>query len=136
MKPRNKFENAVLAESRHLRPITKTQSRWAFRECIDHFAYRLPKGRTTCMDCGHSWIMNKHRETCTCPHCRAKLQVKETYERKLQLMPIANMRLILPAVQSLKVFHYDNCTLKRWQVCQPHPALGKGRLTEQAEYTK
>ena len=54
----------------------------------------------------------------------------------LQLMPIANIRLILPAVQSLKVFHYDNCTLKRWQVCQPHPALCKGRLTEQAEYTK
>ena len=54
----------------------------------------------------------------------------------LQLMPISNIRIILPAVQSLKVFHYDNCTLKRWQVCQPHPALGKGRLTEQAEYTK
>lgn len=84
MKPRNKFEKAVLEQSKHLRPITKTQSKWAFRECIDHFAYRLPKGRTTCMDCGHSWIMNKHRETCTCPHCRAKLQVKETYERKLQ----------------------------------------------------
>ena len=84
MKPRNKFEKAVLEQSKHLRPITKTQSKWAFRECIDHFAYRLPKGRTTCMDCGHSWVMNKHRETCTCPHCRAKLQVKETYERKLQ----------------------------------------------------
>ena len=84
MKPRNKFEKAVLEQSKHLRPITKTQSKWAFRECIDHFAYRLPKGRTTCMDCGHSWIMNKHRETCTCPHCRAKLQVKETFERKLQ----------------------------------------------------
>ena len=84
MKPRNKFEKAVLEQSKHLRPITKTQSKWAFRECIDHFAYRLPKGRTTCMDCGHSWVMDKHRETCTCPHCRAKLQVKGTYERKLQ----------------------------------------------------
>ena len=84
MKPRNKFEKAVLEQSKHLRPIIKTQVKWAFRECIDHFAYRLPKGRTTCMDCGHSWIMDKHRETCTCPHCRAKLQVKETYERKLQ----------------------------------------------------
>ena len=49
MKPRNKYEKAVLAESKHLRPITKTQSKWAFRECIDHFAYRLPKGRTTCI---------------------------------------------------------------------------------------
>ena len=84
MKPRNKFEKAVLAQSRHLRPITKTQRRWAFRECIDHFAYRLPKGRTTCMDCGHSWMMEKPAETCTCPHCRARLQVRETFERKLQ----------------------------------------------------
>ena len=84
MKPRNKFEKAVLEQSKHLRPITKTQGKWAFCECIDHFAYRLPKGRTTCMDCGHSWVIDKHRETCTCPHCRAKLQVKETYERKLQ----------------------------------------------------
>ena len=84
MKPRNKFEKAVLEQSKYLCPITKTQSKWAFRECIDHFAYRLPKGRTTCMDCGHSWVMNKHRETCTCPHCRAKLQVKETFQRKLQ----------------------------------------------------
>ncbi|HEY9543615.1 MULTISPECIES: PcfJ domain-containing protein [Bacteroidales] len=84
MKPRNKFEKAVLVESKHLHPITKTQSKWAFRECINHFAYRLPKGRTTCMDCGHSWVMGKPKETCTCPHCRAKLQVKETFERKLQ----------------------------------------------------
>ncbi|MFR2732894.1 PcfJ domain-containing protein [Hoylesella buccalis] len=84
MKPRNKFEKAVLEQSKHLRPITKTQGKWAFRECINQFAYRLPKGLTTCMDCGHSWVINKHRETCICPHCRAKLQVKETYERKLQ----------------------------------------------------
>ena len=59
MKPRNKFEKAVLAQSKKLRPITKAQMNWAFRECIDHYAHRLPKGRTTCMDCGHSWIMDK-----------------------------------------------------------------------------
>ena len=54
----------------------------------------------------------------------------------LQLMPIANIRIILPAVQSLKIFHNNYRTFKRWQVCQPLPPLGKGRLTEQAEYTK
>lgn len=54
----------------------------------------------------------------------------------LQLMPIANIRIILPAVHAFKIFHNNYRTLKRWQVCQPHPALGKGRLTEQAEYTK
>ena len=104
MKPRNKFENAVLAESRHLRPITKTQSRWAFRECIDHFAYRLPKGRTTCMDCGHSWVMNKHRETCTCPHCRSKLQVKETYDRKLQQKQYFTILTTCGEFQVLRMF--------------------------------
>jgi len=82
MKARNKFEAAVMKQSKHLRPITKQQIKWAFRECISHFAYRLPKGRTTCMDCGHHWVMNKHRETCTCPHCRAKLQVQTTKARK------------------------------------------------------
>ncbi len=84
MKPRNKFEKAVLSESKHLRPITKAQTRWAFRECIDHFAYRLPKGRTTCMDCGHSWQMDESTEHCNCPHCKAKLLVRETFGRKLQ----------------------------------------------------
>ena len=84
MKPRNRFEKAVLAESKKLRPISKTQCKWAFRECIDHFAYRLPKGRTTCMDCGHSWTMENPTEHCTCPHCRAKLQVRTTFERKIR----------------------------------------------------
>ena len=104
MKPRNKFEKAVLEQSKHLRPITKTQSKWAFRECIDHFAYRLPKGRTTCMDCGHSWVMNKHRETCTCPHCRAKLQVKETYERKLQQKQYFTILTTCGEFQVLRMF--------------------------------
>ena len=104
MKPRNKFEKAVLEQSKHLRQITKTQSRWAFRECIDHFAYRLPKGRTTCMDCGHSWIMDKHRETCTCPHCRAKLQVKETYERKLQQKQYFTLLTTCGEFQVLRMF--------------------------------
>ena len=104
MKPRNKFEKAVLEQSKHLRPITKTQSKWAFRECIDHFAYRLPKGRTTCMDCGHSWVMDKHRETCTCPHCRAKLQVKETYERKLQQKQYFTILTTCGEFQVLRMF--------------------------------
>jgi len=104
MKPRNKFEKAVLEQSKHLRPITKQQSKWAFRECIDHFSYRLPKGRTTCMDCGHSWVMNKHRETCTCPHCRAKLQVKETYERKLQQKQYFTILTTCGEFQVLRMF--------------------------------
>ena len=84
MKPRNKFEQAVLAQSKYLRPITKAQRQWAFRECIEHYAYRLPKGKTTCMDCGHSWQMIKPTEHCTCPQCRAGLEVITTRARKLK----------------------------------------------------
>ena len=104
MKPRNRFEKAVLAESKHLRPITKTQSKWAFRECIDHFAYRLPKGRTTCMDCGHSWLMEKPAQTCTCPHCGARLQVEETYGRKLKQKQYFTILTTCGAYQVLRMF--------------------------------
>ena len=27
---------------------------WAFRECLDHYAFQLKHGQTTCMDCGHT----------------------------------------------------------------------------------
>ena len=104
MKPRNRFEKAILAESKNLHPITKTQCKWAFRECIDHFAYRLPKGRTTCMDCGHSWIMDKPTEHCTCPHCRAKLQVRTTYERKMKQKQYFTTLTICGEYQVLRMF--------------------------------
>ena len=104
MKPRNRYEKAVLAESKHLCPITKTQSKWAFRECIDHFAYRLPKGRTTCMDCGHSWTMEKPTDTCTCPHCRARLQVKETFERKIRQKQYFTILTACGEYQVLRMF--------------------------------
>ena len=84
MKPRNKFEQAVLAQSKYLSPITKAQRQWAFRECIDHYAYRLPKGKTTCMDCGYSWQMDIPSEHCTCPQCGAGLEVITTRARKLK----------------------------------------------------
>ena len=48
----------------------------------------------------------------------------------LQLMPISNIRIILPGMHTLKVFYYDYCTLKRWQGCQPHPTLSKDGLAE------
>ena len=104
MKPRNKFEKAVLAESKNLRPITKMQSKWAFRACIDHFAYRLPKGRTTCMDCGHSWTMVKSMDTCTCPHCKARLQVKETFERKIRQRQYFTILTTCGEYQVLRMF--------------------------------
>lgn len=104
MKPRNKFEKAVLALSARLCPITKAQRQWAFRECIDHFAYRLPKGRTTCMDCGYSWTLEQPIDTCTCPQCRASLQVKTTRVRKLQQKQYFTVLTTCGEYQVLRMF--------------------------------
>lgn len=104
MKPRNKFEKAVLAQSTRLCPITKAQRQWAFRECIDHFAFRLPKGRTTCMDCGYSWTLEQPIDTCTCPQCRASLQVKTTRMRKLQQKQYFTLLTTCGEYQVLRMF--------------------------------
>ena len=104
MKPRNKFEKAVLARSTRLCPITKAQHQWAFRECIDHFAFRLPKGRTTCMDCGYSWTLEQPIDTCTCPQCRARLQVKTTRARKLQQKQYFTLLTTCGEYQVLRMF--------------------------------
>ena len=91
MKPRTKFEQAVIAQSGHLRPLATAPRRWAFRNTINHYAFRLSKGRTTCMDCGHSWVMSEASGNCTCPNCKAKLEVKETYVRKCQQKSYLNV---------------------------------------------
>lgn len=104
MRPRNKFEKAVLAQSMRLRILTKKQLKWAFRECIDHFAHRLPKGRTTCMDCGHSFQLNNAQEHCACPQCGARLQVKTTYTRKIRQKQYFTLLTTSGEYQVLRMF--------------------------------
>lgn len=104
MKPRNKFEKAILAQSKYLRPISKPQINWAFHECIDHYAYRLPKGRTTCMDCGHDWMMKEQIDTCICPECGAKLKTNLTYCRKLQQKQYFTVLTTSGGYQVLRMF--------------------------------
>ena len=104
MKPRTKYEQAVIAQSGHLRPLPTAPRRWAFTNTINHYAFRLPKGRTTCMDCGHSWIMSESAEICKCPNCKAKLEVKETYTRKCQQKSYFNVITTCGEYQILRMF--------------------------------
>lgn len=104
MKPRTKYEKAVIAQSGHLRPLPTAPRRWAFTNTINHYAFRLPKGRTTCMDCGHSWIMSEAAEKCKCPNCKAKLEIKETYTRKCQQKSYFNVITTCGEYQILRIF--------------------------------
>ncbi len=56
------------------------------------------------MDCGHSWIMDKPAEHCTCPHCRARLQVKETFERKIRQKQYFTILTTCGEYQVLRMF--------------------------------
>lgn len=118
MKPRNKFEKAVLAQSGKLRPLTKSQLAWAFRECVSHFAHRLPKGRTTCMDCGHEWVRKKATGYCTCPKCHAKLEVKNTLVRKVRQKAYFTLLDKCGEYQTLRMFLL---VVEMEKGCKVHP---------------
>lgn len=83
MKARTKFQYRVVAANGRLLPITERQIEWAFRHTVEHFAFRVPSGRTTCLDCGHKWNEAKAKR-CRCPKCQAKLTLKDTFCRKAE----------------------------------------------------
>ena len=118
MKPRNKFEKAVLAQSGKLRPLSKAQLAWAFRECVSHFAHRLPKGQTTCMDCGHEWVREKATGHCTCPKCHAKLEVKNTLVRKIRQKAYFTLLDKCGKYQTLRMFLL---VVEMEKGCKAHP---------------
>lgn len=103
MRPRNKYEKTILAKSKRLHAITEAQKEWAERS-IPHYAYRLPKGCTTCMDCGHSWLIKEHTDTCTCPRCGAVLEVKETRKTKLEQEQYFTILTTMEGLQVLRVY--------------------------------
>lgn len=85
MKAKTKLQKQVVALSKTLKPITAIQENWALKHCFEHFAYRTKQGSLTCSDCGHTWQSPTSLVDtlcgCTCPHCGAKLEVRNTRQR-------------------------------------------------------
>lgn len=86
MKPRNKFQEQVLAYSQDLSPITEKQYQWALEHCFDNHARKLKSGKMTCLECGHSWQGNRGTladiiSGCTCPNCGKELKIEFTQKR-------------------------------------------------------
>lgn len=89
MKPTTRIQKEVAALSAKLRPITKAQRTWAFRNCFGHYVVAMKSGVNTCMECGHSWksenqlaevIVNK----ATCPKCGMELKVIQSLKRAFE----------------------------------------------------
>jgi DNA-directed RNA polymerase subunit RPC12/RpoP len=78
MKPKNKFQMQVLAASKSLPPVTKAQTEWAYRNCMQHTGRRTAKGIVSCLECGHEWTDRTVEKQCTCPRCGTKLTIADT----------------------------------------------------------
>lgn len=121
MKPRNKFEREVLALSQHLPSVTREQEAWAFRECIDHYAYVMAEGKATCMDCGHVWQIeaestDKHIQ---CPHCGAWLEIERTAKRGYRDKHYYTILTTMGEYQVLRMFRMD-ATMKKGERAEYH----------------
>ena len=81
MKPKTRFQYKVAAANERLQPIKDKAVEWAFHHTLNHYAFRSPKGLTTCLDCGHKWH-EKGDKKCICPKCSAKLEINDTLCRK------------------------------------------------------
>ena len=103
MKPRTRFEHKVAAANGRLEPIKDKVIEWAFRHTLYHYAYRLPKGLTTCLDCGHQWYERGDKK-CSCPNCRAELEIKDTLCRKATDKTFCSVLDIQDGMQVLRTF--------------------------------
>lgn len=106
MKARTKYQHKVVAANERLRPISEKQKAWAFRHTLEHYAFRISSGRTTCLDCGHQWVEDKTKH-CICPNCNAKLTLKDTRCRKVNNRSYFSVLTVQDGLQVQRVFRMD-----------------------------
>ena len=143
MKPKTALQKQVAGLSATLRPITTKQQKWAYRNCVEHFAYRTKRGTLTCSDCGHVWkstdsILCDTIAGCKCPHCGAELKVRNTLRRKdeqtqyfsvitahkgFQVIRVAQIKAISHKGEPRKVYYIE--VVQRW-------ISPKGKVTDMA----
>lgn len=115
MKPRNKFQHAVVKASKSLPPLTEAQIKWGYQNCFDHIGRRTREGVITCTECGHSWkgegeLINTLLG-CECPHCHAKLTVQTTRKRTFKQTEYFGIVTTCKGVQVVRVL-LAKCTAK------------------------
>lgn len=91
MKPKTKIQKEVARLSATLPKLTPAQTEWAYKNGMEHIAYRTKKGNITCPDCGHEWHSDDSTISdtlfgCRCPHCGAELKIEETRKRTYKRM--------------------------------------------------
>ena len=104
MRPKNDFQRQVVAAMRKLRPATKRQMQWGYDHSVYFYAYRLKIGKTTCMECGHTFVTEEGTEETVCPHCGKHLTIEETKKEKLSQMGYFSIITTADGLQVLRYF--------------------------------
>lgn len=108
MKPRTKLQKKIAALSKRLPEITEPQKRWAYQNCFEHIARKTQKGLISCMECGGEWTDKQLiAEQTVCPHCKARLIVKQTRAHKFKQIEYFCIVTRRENYQVLRFFHLE-----------------------------
>ena len=55
MKAKSRFDRQVSASNARLTAISPKAIDWAYRNLVQHWAFRTPSGETACGECGHKF---------------------------------------------------------------------------------
>ena len=81
MKPRNRFEKAVVASNGKLSTVSPKAIEWAVKSVLEHIAFRTSEHKCTCGDCGQKFDYKGKGKFMRCPHCGHRLKVVDTLKR-------------------------------------------------------
>lgn len=137
MKPRTKFEKAVVSANARLKPIQPKVVEWAVTKLIPHYAFRTSQVHCTCGDCGTKFDKKGKCKYVRCPHCGRRLQVVDTLKRKQREATYFSTLETIDGLQVQRVFllqvmyhkgkaiHFEDWEVCRWWL----NAKGKTALT-------
>lgn len=83
MKAKSRFDRQVSASNARLTAISPKAIDWAYRNLVQHWAFRTPSGETACGECGHKFHHKGKSSFVKCPECGRLLKIKDTLKRKI-----------------------------------------------------
>lgn len=140
MKPRTKLHHRILTLSNNLPVLSGEQKQWAFKNLLDHVAYRT-KTNVSCLDCGNVWDGPKKGKICKCPQCETRLTVIDTKKKKLEQTKM--MMAIVSVVEELQLVRYFEVSSYHRSGTKPRQYIGevvqqwfepRGKLTIVGKY--
>lgn len=84
MKAKSRFDRQVSASNARLTAISPKAIDWAYRNLVQHWAFRTPSGETACGECGHKFHHKGKSSFVKCTECGRLLKIKDTLKRKIE----------------------------------------------------